>query len=1211
MASVWLAPQRSEAQAADAGTVAGNVLDAQGGFVINATAILTSTTQGTSQTVNVNARGEYVFSSVTPGTYSLTVTAPTFEKYVAQSITVNAGENIRQDAGLTRGMSSDTVTVEAPSTTVDTRSATIATVIDPNLVNGLPVDGNNVVALAALLPGVTNVNAPTTFTGDTGGPTYNVSGARNNQNLFLLDGLLWNNVYYNTGLNFPPPFILQEVSVQLNNFKAQYGRNVGSIFNAITRSGSNTIHGTVWEYIQNTALNAADYIYQRNPHLVQNQFGATIGGPILKDKLFYLLGYQGLLGTAEVDTKSQTPTLAERGLQAPGIPLPCITPSYAGMSCANFSSDFTSPASQALIAAGTGGVRSPIYATSSYLSSAITEINSTYTAQGGTGTSPCITALTAAMALTNVPGFPKPAEYLPNNEIPSVCFNPVSVNVLAKYVPYPNQINPSGGAPYTVTNTLQPRNEHDGFARFDYTHGRHTIGARTYTTQVADLTSNGAVVAAGTTPGISSYELDANSAGIRSGIVDDTWVLTPNILNVIRVGYKRYNYLTQPTDPTTLNNLGALGTLQQGHPSLPRFEADNRFQLGANNGAYSYSVNASYEADESVLWTHGNNTFQFGGQYLDLDYVHRFDEAPQLVANTQNTSISTADFLIGLPQMTTVGNTTNISAVDHAFYFYGQDDWRIMPRLTLNLGLRYELPLPWYQPDGQSVTFIPGYQSYRFPNTPSSLAFQNDPGVPNSIIKTKYGNLAPRFGFAYDLFGNGKTALRGGFGIFYDTLNANTVGIGEPYHYTATYTEPVGGFSQPLLGENQVPANYSGPASAQFVGPYTVNFADANATEPYTMAMNLGFQQHIAQATLEVNYVAKFGRHQIIPYDLNPAIFDCSGSYFQANPALYCPNLPNVQSTTATSTYAARAKYPGFGTGGQGIVDNNTVGTSNYNGLQVIYTQRSHKSLSTVVSYTYSRSLDDQSSGTTNVAALPLAPDVASNYGPSDFQATHVVNMGWIYKLPLVMTGPKVERAILNNWTFGGIFNARTGNPINPVLSGDRSLTDERPQRPVLNPGFSIKDAYPKGFRHRSAKVLEWFDPGTPSTAIDPNTGIEAAFEHALNPIPGYGCIDAASGHGCLNPISRNALYGPAFIETDFNLRRTVAIPYRGMEFEMRIEAFNVFNTPNLANPIISLSGSTTTAANLSAGQIVATVGKNGAVGTNGRRGQISLILHY
>jgi outer membrane receptor protein involved in Fe transport len=1178
---VSVAPVVSFGQAQNAGTISGNVTDSQGGIVINATATLTSTDEGNAIKVKVNGRGEYIFSDVKSGSYTLTVSAPTFQNFTADSVAVNANENVRMDAKLIRGSANDTVTVDAPSATVDTRSATIATVIDPTLVQDLPVDGSNVVALAALLPGVTNVNAPTTFTSDTGGPTYNVSGSRSNQNLFLFDGMLWNNVYLNTGLNYPPPFMLSEVSVLLVNFKAQYGRNVGSVFNALTHEGTNMIHGTLWEYMQNAAFNAADYMSERNPHLVQNQFGATMGGPILRDKIFFFLGYQDLRSSAEVDAKSQTPTLNERGLLANGSPRPCVSTSFAGLYCASFAEDFAPGTTQ--------GLRRPDYANSSYLASAISEITATARREGQTGTPQCLTDL----ARLNASG---QTEYILTQELPSSCFDPVAVNTLARYVPLPNQPN-ENALPYTNTHVLQPRNDQNGLARVDWNLGRHTLDGRFYVTNTNDMTSNGAG-ASGLT--IANYEISANDGGIYYGNLGDTWVIRPDLLNIARIGYKRYNYTITPTDQTTLTTLGAnpsdtsppAGT----HPSLPRMEATNRFTLGSTNSTYSYNVNANFEADDSLNYTHGNHNFQFGAQYLDLQYIHRFDQTPFLEAETQNTEVSSADFLMGLTYQETFGNTTNISALQHAFYFYAQDDWRATSRLTLNLGLRYELPKPWYQPDGQSVTFIPYYQSYRFVNAPSSLAYQDDPGVPNSIIKTNYTNFAPRFGFAYDVFGDGKTSLRGGFGIFYDTLNANTVGIGEPYHYSATYTQPPGGFSDPLLNLSPVPANYTTPASAQFASPQTINFADSNVTEPYVEAVNFGLQQHIAAATLELIYVGKFGRHAIVPYDLNPAIYDCTGSYFQVNPTLYCPGGPGgaTSASAENTSYVQRVRYPGFNYGGQGIVDNNTVGTSNYNGLQIIYIQRSRKSLNTIASYTYSRSLDDQSSGTTNVANVPLSPNVNTNYAPSDYQATHVVNFGWIYRLPSPVSGPLMERIILQNWTFGGIFNARTGNPFNPTLAGDHSLTDERTERPPFAPGYTHYVGLASG-RHRSLPI---YDPTGRN-----NGKIEEWFNvNAFNGNPPYGYS---------NMVSRNLLYGPAFIESDFSIRRLATIPYRAMQMELRVDAFNVFNTPNLANPQASYSSTASTAANNGVGEIVATVGKNGAVGTNGRRLQLGLILHY
>ena len=410
------------------------------------------------------------------------------------------------------------------------------------------MDGNNVVSLAALLPGVSNVNAPTTFTSDTGGPTYNISGSRNNQNLFLLDGQLWNNLFYNTGLNFPPGQELQEISILLNNYKAQYGRNVGSIMNVLTRSGTNTIHGSLWEYAQNKAFNASDYISRENPHLVQNQFGATVGGPIKRDKIFFFMGVQDLRAAQAVFSSPSLFTPQERGWDvAPtattaGVPHMCQYPGFAGMQCANFSVDFPTTLPTSPIA----GVpyynqylRNPLE-NSTYAGGFISQVNAAWEQAGNTGNSPCYTALNALYTGPGSLSGQYSPKYLPYEEMPSICFNPVSVAFLNKYMPFPNAIGTGGIAVANLTAN-QPRNDWDGLARVDFVLGRHTVDARFYITNANDVTSNSATNS-GSAPGVATYEQDYNTGGIFYGNIGDTLVLTPNLLNVVRAGYKRYNY---------------------------------------------------------------------------------------------------------------------------------------------------------------------------------------------------------------------------------------------------------------------------------------------------------------------------------------------------------------------------------------------------------------------------------------------------------------------------------------------------------------------------------------------------------------------------------------------------------------------------------------------------------------------------------------------
>jgi hypothetical protein len=263
--------RKADAQAQNSGAISGRITDSQGRVVTTATITLKSQSQGRVITVQSNEAGEFVFNSVPVAMYTLEITAPSFADYVVKQVSVNADVNQSIKAVLKPGSTTATVVVTAESMVIDTQSSTVGATIDKSLVENLPLDGNNAVELAALLPGVYDVNAPTTFTGNNNGPTYNVSGARSNQNLLLLDGVIWNNLYNNTGLNYPTPNSLQEVSVMLNGYKAQYGRNAGSVFNTLTKSGSNAIHGAVWNFVQNRVFNAADYLSRQNPSLVQRQ----------------------------------------------------------------------------------------------------------------------------------------------------------------------------------------------------------------------------------------------------------------------------------------------------------------------------------------------------------------------------------------------------------------------------------------------------------------------------------------------------------------------------------------------------------------------------------------------------------------------------------------------------------------------------------------------------------------------------------------------------------------------------------------------------------------------------------------------------------------------------------------------------------------------------------------------------------------------------
>ena len=1168
---------------------------------------------------------------------------------VITDIKVDADTNTKETVKLLRGSASDTVTVEdTTSTALDAKSSTLGTLIDNKLIEDLPIDGQNIVALSALLPGVVNVNAPATFTGDTGGPSYAASGSRNTQNLFLFDGLIYNNLYYNTGVNYPTPNALQEVSVLLNNFKAQYGRNAGSVFNVITKSGSNTFHGAVWDYLQNQIFNASDYITQVNPKDNQNQFGFTVQGPVRiphlfdgRDKLFFAGAYQQLIGRLQTTGSALTPGLAERGLSPDGVtPLPCNpNGAFKGMNCASFASDVTTMANGATTYAT---FSNPIDVSSSNGATSATTtsmLNSAYQQAGGVGQSPCLTLLNNAAtfaSMTNVLYFG--TKNVPGNipfaELPYQCLDPVILStakgqqgLFNKYLPLPNSA--SG---FAVTKSPAPTGDKNGLIRLDYNaNGNNHFDLRY---NIFASTADSPPGVNSQSQGVATYALVNSHAKGNFANVGYQRILTPSLLNQVRVGYKRFETYQFPDDNTTLNSFGG-NFVETGIPTLPAISLGSSvFNLGSTSQGYQDHINENVEVLEQLSYTRGNHSLQVGYDFLRLQYLTRSDYPGSLNFGTTFTHLAIADAEAGLLGSVTAQNRLIQGGIQHDDFFWLQDDWRVTSKLTFNLGARYELPFQWFEPHGQAATFIPGIQSKIFPQAPGGLAFPGDSGVLPSLVPTDFDGIAPRIGANYDVTGKGNFVVRGGFGVFFDAVNANVIGVGQPYHFSLNELTPPGGASVPLatFGVNangipdgsvlQIPGAFN-PKNPQFIAPYSLFFPDPHFRTPYIEAFNFGFQYHIPHGgVIDANYVGKFARKLTVPVDLNPAIYDCTGGYAAADYGRYCGTgvrngIPGGASSTVASTQA-RLRYADFNYGGQGIVDIESVANSNYNALQVQYTQRGGRYLNILSSFTYSKSLDIQTNGQTTSNTVPNVFNLNSDYGPSDNNVKFNGTLGWVTRYKPVTGFDAPIRALLNDWVYSGTYLIHSGTPFDVTINNDTAEDDEPNQRAAIVNGMN--PLLPKN-RHRADKVAEYFN-------------IEAFTYPEI---------------GTFSNVGRNSMVGPAYILTDMTLGRDfpLASVREGMRLNFRAEAFNVFNTPNLANPNASFSCSSTSistytqpgvscnsptqpatgAAVVSTpgqfggilpglgvtqfGRVRSTYGNNANTSTNGRKFQFELTLFY
>lgn len=1256
--AVVFGAKTASAQAQNTGSVYGTVTDPTGAVVPGAQVVAAEPSLGVNRTVTTSKSGEFVLPALPVGVYVVTVTGSGFQTYVADSVQVDADNSTRVAVKMVVGNQTDTVNVEADGSAVDTRSAQLATVIDNKLVEDLPIDGRNVVALAGLLPGVTDLNAPTSNTNDKTGSTYSVSGSRSTQNLQLFDGLMWNNLFLNTGIQFPPPNGLQEISVLLNNFKAQYGRNAGSVFNVVTKRGTNTIHGAVWEYLQNQMFNASDYITQRNPKDNLNQFGFTVGAPIVKDKIFVQVTFQDIIQHLQNIGVTPTQSAQERGFAdvksattlGAAYNNPCKVKTYSVSTCADFSDIATQQSVNGPSTGTTANVfkfeNPALYQSTSGLQAGPTQgmamILSAYNQEHGTALTdytqlPCYNDLITAGNFQKTLTSSSSAQlYLPYGQVPTSCLNPVITRILQQYVGVPNVLSANGQL-NNISVAPLPRNEKNFTARGDWIiNSRHSVDMR-YNMIVSDDRLATGVNSASL--GVSTYAPDNDHALSNFGNIGETWVITPNLLNVARAGYKRYSFTSPPVDLSTLNTFG--GNLMEpsifGTPTLPVLNASNQYSLGNTSQANSAVTNENIELLDQLSYTRGKHTFQTGVNYLHLQYLNRSDYPGRLSFSSTFTGISYADEALGLVNSIQANSPLVQGGIQNDLFAYVQDDWRVSQKLTLNLGARYELPFQWYQPTGYSSTFIAGHQSTVFPGAIGGLAFPGDPGVRRSLVPTDFNGIVPRLGFAYDVFGTGTFAIRGGFGMFFDAINANVIGVGEPFYFQVFKQLPLGGASNPLAGYGAngstlvIPGGYN-KANPQFQAPYTLFYPDRNFRTPYYEAFNFGFQARVTRTgNLDVNYVGKLGRKQTIAVDQNPAIYDCSGGYYQANPSVYCP-IPgqglaasaNTRLSAATSNQSiqSRLRYTPFNYGGNGLVDYESAATSNYNALQAMYTQRGGKRLTMTVSYTYSKSIDLQTGaqqlpGPQNV--IPNVFNIATERGLSDNNAKHVLNMGWSLTLPRVTTGNSVVRAVLNNWVYAGVFQARTGRPFN-LTTNSTSVYDEPNERPALVAGANPN--LPSS-RHRTAKLKEYFNV---DAFTYPNLTLS-------------------------NSIPRNFLVGPGYLNTQMNISRYFPLDNirAGMKLQLRAEAFNVFNTPNLQNPRAQFSCSSTslgpnsgttsstyqgdgsgnnngscnaalnTYANMSGasysnttfGVIQSTYGTNGNTSTNGRKMQFAATIYF
>ena len=689
---VLLMPLMAFAQAT--GQINGLVTDTQGGVLPGVTLEVTNMDTGAVRTTVTGDDGLYTVPLLQPGNYSVKASLNGFKTAVREFVRVTVTETARVAFELEVGQLSEVLTVTGTATLVETTNATHGIVIDEQKVVDLPLNGRNFTQLGTLIPGV--VAPPTSLGGQTGDATpggfgnatggFNVNGMRNQSNNFLLDGAT-NNDTFNTGFVLrPPPDAIEEFKILTNAFGAEYGRNAGSVVNVVTKSGTNNLSGALWEFNRDDSLQARNFFAppdQPKPVLTQNQFGGSLGGPVVRNRLFGFGYYEGYRNDSG------------------------ITNNVVVLSEAQRRGDFSAGAA----------IRDPLT------------------------------------------GLPFSGNIIPANRITQQ-----ATQLLNDFVPLPN----SPGNRYIVSPTVQDDRDQYG-VRFDYQlRGNQTILGRYMRSDTERIT-----------PRVIAAVDQVATATLQDFMASHNYVISSNVINQARFSINRITANPAVTSGLAPRSYGI--NFENTNPAaagLPSFLVQGFFgagtsALGDPQQPFVDRVNHVWQAANDTTWIKGRHSLKFGldirREAMNIAFINRPNG--DLTFNGLVTGNAAADFLIGYAAQ---ARATTTQAIQEGYGWlyagYVQDELRVTSRLTLNLGLRYELPTPFIDVNDAITGFRTGQQSTVYPNAPAGLVYAGDAGVPRGIVPTDKNNFAPRLAVAWDPFGDGRTSVRSAFGVFYDAL---------------------------------------------------------------------------------------------------------------------------------------------------------------------------------------------------------------------------------------------------------------------------------------------------------------------------------------------------------------------------------------------------------------------------------------------------------
>lgn len=911
------APAWLTAQSAD-GRIVGRIADVSGAVLAGAKITLTNEATGIVRDALANDSGDYSFIEVVPGTYTVEFELKGFKKNVQKNVNVDVNQVVTLNSTLQIGGSQETVEVTSEAPQVDTTSTQLGAVINDRSVNELPLNQRDTYQFLQLQPGVQAQlgSSGTLFAGTSDVGSVSVNGGRTRANNFNVNGGDANDQFVNTPTIQPSPDSVEEFRIITNTFDAEYGRNSGSVVNLITKTGGNTFHGNIYEYLRNTALDARGYPDTTKPQLNQNQFGGTFGGPIKKDRTFFFLSYEGHR------TRDGVPG------QLLSVP---STPEFGG--------DFSDVGGFA----GGGSITQPFVAQ-------VLDGRSGCDAALGLPANGLYTAFQASPS-SSLPW----SSVFPTGAIPAACQDPVAANLLQRFVPAANQ-----GSNFYQVVPVGTINSDQFTARIDHRINDHqSFTAYYYFDDNRELDPYNTFEEAGATvPGFGSH----NNFRDQQWNLAHTWTVNNALVNEAHFTYMREGELgylqnqstgavassctsaaaapfcfTGVSDSSAINGNPALANgaslgITTGLPAnltgVPFVNISGGAEFGNNFEGFLPQVGNSFQWNDNLSWVKGNHTFKFGLDlrryrfdqfyYFDLNGEYTFDNSgPNAIVPGDGDQY--AEFLLGLADGYTQGSGQREDVRTTTIYPFFQDSWKVKPNLTLNYGLRWEYSPPPTDIAGHVETFRPGQNSTVYPcgvttsasyweslgvanpncantgSAPTGLVVPGDPGVPAGLTSTYYKAFAPRIGLAYSpsftggplekIFGsNGKTSIRTGWGLFYNPIEELVLaqfGAEPPFGGSSSLSDVFlntpfvnqGGFSAPNPFGGIITPTKGQPTDLSFFRPILLyGEFQPHLRSQYTSQYNLTIQRQLTNSTMfQVGYVGSEGHRLLASHDINPS----------------------------------------------------------------------------------------------------------------------------------------------------------------------------------------------------------------------------------------------------------------------------------------------------------------------------------------------------